>query len=582
MQILKCSVRLVKLFSNIPKSLVSSSTKGRNYSENGLSYFHKVGKEPLVYRTIGQQLTHLANKNGDREAIVAIEENRRLTFNQLQLEADHLAAGLQRLGLQRGDRIGIWAPQIIAWPVVLYAAARAGLILVTLNPAYEATELEFCLRSVGVKALVAADSFRGKSYHEKLLEIIPELTSTKSGRIQSSKLPDLTTILIDSEKNYDGTFRLGDILALPTTSEVLNIEDQQTKISPDSGCNIQFTSGTTGKPKAALLNHYGFVNNAIGVATLELESTIVCNQMPFFHITGALGVIVGVLSANATIVIPSIAYNSEKSLYAIQNEACNVVNGTPAMYVDMINKQKKMKLKIKPDIAVSAGATCPVQLLKDMKKEIGFKKVKIAYGMTETGITFNTRPEDEDDQTYERVGRIQDHIEVKVIDKSGNIVPFGVAGELCIRGYSNMVGYWGNNLIDDGSHRTDGWFRTGDNFVLHPNGYGQIVGRLKELIIRGGENIYPQEIENLLATVPQISEVQIIGVPDERLGEEVCAYIRLHQGYESLTVEEVRDFCNGKIAHFKIPRYVRIVKDFPRTQSGKVQKFKLVEMFLQK
>ncbi|XP_059609390.1 medium-chain acyl-CoA ligase ACSF2, mitochondrial-like [Phlebotomus argentipes] len=571
-------IRSVKVISSVQKvyriGLRRSHTKPSN-----LSYIHNIGKHPLVYRTIGQELARVADECGDREAIVSVDEQKRLTFAQIRSEADRLAAGFQTLGLARGDRVGIWAPNVISWPVVMFAAARAGIILVALNPAYEAAEMQFCLQKVGIKTLVTSESFRSQSYHEKLLKIVPELEKS-SGKIHSSKFPSLSSIIIDSEKHFPGTLRLCDVTDMATATQISAIEDQQKQISPDTGCNIQFTSGTTGMPKAALMKHFGFVNNGIHIGNRnELYQKRLCMQVPFFHAFGTVITVMACLSHKATIVIPATMYNPEKSLRAIRDEQCSVIYGTPTMYVDLVNKQREMNLELKAEIAVTGGALCSPQLFKDMKKELGLKKVKTVFGMTEnTAVSFNTLYEDTDEQILETVGHVQDHIEVKVIDAEGNLVPFGTPGELCVRGYFTMLRYWDEEQKTSEA-LVDGWLHTGDQFVLQADGYGRIVGRLKEMIIRGGENIFPKEIENFLATCPQIAEAHIVGVPDERLGEEMCAFVRLRSGSEIFTPDDIRAYCKGKISFFKIPRYIEIVTEFPKTLSGKIQKFKLQEQF---
>ncbi|GAB0099946.1 acyl-CoA synthetase family member 2, mitochondrial-like [Sergentomyia squamirostris] len=557
----------------------------RNHTKtNGLSYMHNIGKYPLVYRTIGQQLGLIASEFGDREAVVCVEEEKRITYDQLKNEADRLAAGFLNLGLSQGDRVGLWAPNVSSWPVVMFAAARAGLILVALNPAYEAPEMEYCMQKVGIKALVTSESFRNKDYYEKILEMIPELGSVEAERVHSKKLPFLSTIIIDSDKHFPGTFRLRDVSLMPSNSQVAQIENSQKDISPDSGCNIQFTSGTTGMPKAALLKHFGFVNNGIHIGDHnEIFEKKVCMQVPFFHAYGTVISVMACLAHSATIVVPSRVYNPEKSLKAIEKEECQVIYGTPTMYVDLVNKQRELKHNLKAEIAVTAGAMCPPQLFKDMKSELGLSKVKSMFGMTEnTAVSFISLYDDTDEQILETVGHVQDNIEVKVIDKEGQLVPFGTPGELCVRGYFTMIGYWGDEQKTRETLGTDGWLRTGDQFVLQADGYGRVVGRLKEMIIRGGENIFPKEIENFLVTCPSVAEAYVVGVPDERLGEEMCAFVRLKTDHQDCSPQQIKDFCQGKISYFKIPRYIEIVTEFPKTVSGKIQKFKLQEEFKKK
>ncbi|GAB0099948.1 acyl-CoA synthetase family member 2, mitochondrial-like [Sergentomyia squamirostris] len=584
MELVKHSFRLSIKARLLKSSGILRLLRKNHTNSNELSYIHNIGKYPLVYRTIGQQLSLIASEFGDREAVVCVEEKKRITYDQLKNEADRLAAGFLNLGLSQGDRVGLWAPNVSSWPVVMFAAARAGLILVALNPAYEAPEMEYCMKKVGIKALVTSESFRNKDYYNKLLEIIPDLGSFESERIQNKKFPALSSIVIASDKHFAGTLRLEDVSSIASSSQVTQIEIIQNKISPDSGCNIQFTSGTTGNPKAALLTHFGLVNNGAHTGHRhELLDKKVCVQVPLFHVFGTVMTIMACLAERATMVIPSPVYNPDKNIRSIEKEECQVIYGTPTMYVDLVYKQRELKLNLKAEIAATGGALCTPQLFKDMKSVLKVKKVKNAYGLTEnSAVSFNTLHDDTDEQILETVGYVQDNIEAKVIDKEGQLVPFGTPGELCVRGYFTMIGYWGDEQKTRETLGTDGWLRTGDQFVLQADGYGRVVGRLKEMIIRGGENIFPKEIENFLATCPSVAEAYVVGVPDERLGEDLCAYVRLKIDHQNCSPQDIKDFCQGKISYFKIPRYIKIVTEFPKTVSGKIQKFKLQAQFKEK
>uniref|UniRef100_A0A1B0CNH0 Medium-chain acyl-CoA ligase ACSF2, mitochondrial n=1 Tax=Lutzomyia longipalpis TaxID=7200 RepID=A0A1B0CNH0_LUTLO len=513
--------------------------------ECSLSYFHKIGKRPLTYSTIGQELSRYAEKYADQEAYVSLEENKRLTYKQLKCEADRLAAGLQHVGLKKGDRLGLWAPNTIAWPLIMFAAARLGLILVPINPAYEASEIEYCLKKVGIKAIVVSEYYGSRLYYNTLLEIIPELNFCNPENLHCQHFPLLTSIIIDSEKHYKGTFTLKYVMNMATDDQVNQIEKQQEDISPENGCNLQLTSGTTGYPKAALLTHFAFVNNGI-ITSKRLEmncKTRICLQVSFFHAFGCICASMACLIRGATIVIPSSVYNPLKNILAINDESCSMIYGTPKMHMDLMTQQRKLELKLTADVAVTG---------------------------------------DTDEQMYETVGHVMDHVEVKVIDRKGQIVPLGTPGELCVRGFCTMRGYWSDEEKTQDTLGQDGWLRTGDQFVLLPNGYGKIIGRIKEIIIRDSTNIYPKEIEDFLVTCPQIAESYVIGVPDDLWGEEICAFVRLRSGCEYFTVENIRDYCRDKISAFKIPRYVEIVEDFNKTLSGKVQKTDLKQMFSEK
>ncbi|XP_059608378.1 medium-chain acyl-CoA ligase ACSF2, mitochondrial-like [Phlebotomus argentipes] len=572
---LRNSLKLIKL----PQFVASIREKSTTASE--LSYFHNNGSQPLIYRTIGQELRRVASEYGDLEAIVAPEEQKRLTFDQIRTEADNLAAGFIDLGLQRGDRVALLAPNVISWPIIFFAAARAGLILVALNPAFEPSELEYCLQKVGVKALVTSEIFRNRPFYEILQQILPELQESSFGKLSCEKIPSLTHVIMDTRCDLRGVLKLSDVASRASTDRVEKIESIQNTISPDSGCSILFSSGTTGRPKAALLKHLAFINNGAKVGrNMKVFKKRICVPTPFFHVYGAITSITLGLMNQATIVLPSPVYNVEKTLLTIRDHNCSVIYGTPTMHIDLVRKQREMKLDVKVDLALVGGALCPPQVMEDLTNVLGVKVTRNVYGTTEnSSVSFGKYKDGEVLDDKESVGQVHDHVEAKVVDQEGNMVPFGDPGELCVRGYFTMIRYWGDEEKTKEILGHDGWLKTGDQFILQPNGYGKVVGRLKDMIIRGGENVFPKEIENLLATSPKIAEVYIVGVPDERLGEELCAFVKLRDGNLSYTIDELKEFCRGKIAYFKIPRYLRIIEEFPKTVSGKIQKFKLQEQF---
>uniref|UniRef100_A0A182NT90 Medium-chain acyl-CoA ligase ACSF2, mitochondrial n=1 Tax=Anopheles dirus TaxID=7168 RepID=A0A182NT90_9DIPT len=553
--------------------------------ESRQSYIHHVGREPLVYRNVGQHLRLAAERFPNNEAVVSCHEaGARLTFDAVLDKVDRLAASFYQLGLRQGDRVGIWAPNGILFYLTNLAVARAGMILVGINPAYQIPELEYALRKVGVKAIVAAEGYRQQNYYGMISHIVPELASSKPGQLSSKSLPDLSTVIIDTKKSLPGAIKFSDLFELPSEREISRIEFMQPKISPDSGVNLQFTSGTTGQPKAALMSHFGFVNNGIHIGhrnELDRKPHRMCVQVPLFHAFGMVIASMAGLSYGSTLVLPAAGFKAADSLAAIVRERCTVVLGTPTMYVDLVRRIVESGAKLEtPEIAVTGGATCSPKLFADIKHTLGLRKVKTVFGMTETtAVIFQALFEETPEVVQQTVGHVTDHYEAKVVDGAGNIVPFGTAGELCVRGYGTMLGYWGDEQKTRQTIDVDRWLRTGDQFVLREDGYGQIVGRLKEVVIRGGENIYPREVEDYLNTYPKILEAHCIGVPDERTGEELCAYVRLKDPSDTLDREEVKRFCEGKLAYYKVPKYVRILNDLPKTTSGKVQKFKLAELF---
>ncbi|XP_055643372.1 medium-chain acyl-CoA ligase ACSF2, mitochondrial isoform X1 [Toxorhynchites rutilus septentrionalis] len=566
--------------SNAAQPLASLAQEQRQ------SYIHHIGKHPLVYRNVGQHLRLAAEKYPNNEAIVSCHENIRLTYSEVLEKVDRLAASFYQLGLQKGDRIGIWAPNGTQFYLSALAAARAGLISVGINPAFQTPEAEYSLNKVGIKALIAAEKHRTQNYYEMLTRIIPELQTDRTGQLRSKKVPSLQTVIFDNDSgpSLPGTISFKDLYNLATEQDLSLIESIQTKISPDSGTNLQFTSGTTGKPKAALMSHYGFVNNGIHIAKrneFDLKQHRICLQVPLFH---AYAMVIGVMAAityGTTLVLPGAGYRPFESLEAIIKEKCTVIYGTPTMYVDLVNQIRQSKIQLPSvDLAVTGGATCSPKLFMDIQEALGVRQVKTVFGMTEaSAVLFQSLHDDSKENVLGTVGHLTDHYEAKVVDGDGNVVPFGAPGELWVRGYGTMLGYWEDEIRTKETIDVDKWLKTGDQFVLREDGYGQIVGRLKEVIIRGGENIFPKEIEDFLNTHPAILETHCVAVLDERMGEEVCAFVRLKDPAHTVDMQGIGEFCRGKIAHFKIPKYLRVLEEFPKTTSGKVQKFRLQEMF---
>ncbi|XP_058056949.1 medium-chain acyl-CoA ligase ACSF2, mitochondrial [Anopheles bellator] len=552
--------------------------------ERRQSYVHHIGSKPLVYRNVGQHLQLAAERFPNNEAVVSCHESTRLTFSAVLDKVDRLAASFYQLGLQQGDRVAVWAPNGILFYLTNLAVARAGMISVGINPAYQVMELEYSLNKIGARAIVATEGFRQANYYGMLSHIAPELATSKLGQLTSKTVPTLRSVIIDSKKKLPGAFRFDDLFELAGEQDIAKIERLQPRISPDSGVNLQFTSGTTGSPKAALMSHYGFVNNGLHIGErheLDRKEHRMCVQVPLFHAFGMVIALMASLSYGSTVVLPSAGFKAADSLAAIVRERCTVILGTPTMYVDLVRRIVESGARLEtPEIAATGGATCSPKLFADMQQTLGVRKVKTVFGMTETtAVIFQSLHEETPEDVQETVGHVTDHYEAKVIDTAGHTVPFGEAGELCVRGYGTMLGYWGDEEKTRETIGADRWLKTGDRFALREDGYGKIVGRLKEVVIRGGENIYPKEVEDFLNTYPKILEAHCVGVPDERLGEELCAYVRLKDPSERIDREEVRQYCEGKLAYYKVPRYVRVLNELPKTTSGKVQKFKLVELF---
>ncbi|KAF5285636.1 hypothetical protein FQA39_LY16542 [Lamprigera yunnana] len=544
-----------------------------------ISYIHNTGKEPLLPLTIGRLVEQSALKHGDKTAVVSVYDNRKITFHEILRDADKLAAGFLNMGLSTGDRIGLWAPNVIEWVVTLAAAARAGLIMIPLNPAYQGNELEYSINKVGMKALVSFDAYKNLNFYNILSEVIPNIGTYKPGQIQSPKVPSLKAVVTISDSTLSGTYNYKEILENAENSDVKNIKKLQDKIQIDGPAEIQYSSGTTGKPKAACLSHFQLVNNAYvtGIRSeLNTASHTILTQVPLFHVFGTVASVLPSFHFGSTLVLPSPMYSSAANLSALETEKCSVVYGTPTMFVDLVNLQMKEKRKINPSIGMTGGAVCSPHLFKVIKEVLKLKRIKSIYGLSETTcVSFQSLPEDEgDEEAMNSVGYIGDHLEAKVIDENDNIVPLETPGELCIRGYSTMLGYWEDGENTKKIMGSDKWLRTGDQFIIKHNGYGKVVGRLKDMIIRGGENIFPREIEDLLNTHPVVLENHVIGLPNERLGEEVCACVRIQQG-SNFNHDSLIKFCKGKIANYKIPTQLRIVNSFPKTTSGKIQKYLL-------
>ncbi|XP_063922176.1 medium-chain acyl-CoA ligase ACSF2, mitochondrial-like [Zophobas morio] len=559
----------------------SKSLKAARKSIADPSYVHKIGEQPLKYVTIGQLLEETANKFGDRKAIISVHQNESLTFSELLQKADKLAAAFKILNLEKNDRLGIWAPNLLEWYITMMACARAGLIAVYLNPVFEAPEIEYCINKTQIKALVCADKFKYHDHYESLLTIAPELENCEIGKMTSKKVPSLKTVIRIGEENKCGIYNFCEILDLASTSEVANIQKLQHSISPDDGCSLHFTSGSTGKPKAAVATHFKMVNSGFMVGKrLDFSHNYhkICLQVPFFHVFGTVLGIMASLNHASTIVLPTDGYQPGKNFDAIKNEKCTVIYGTPTMYLDLIQIQEKRKEPISANIAFLGGAPSSPHLLEQILKTLNVSKLHSVYGLTEcTGSVFQSVSIKSKEKFPILVNFLQEHMEAKVINGNGGMVPFGTPGELCVRGYANMVGYWDDEERTNEILGKDGWLKTGDQFILEEDGSGKVVGRLKDMILRGGENIFPKEIEEVLITYPDILEVQVIGTPHKRLGEEVCACVRI-QPQSNLTLEDLITFCKGKLAYFKIPTRMEIFDNFPRTTSGKIQKFKLIEM----
>jgi fatty-acyl-CoA synthase len=524
------------------------------------SYSHGVSDVPLLGETIGANLERTVGRFGDRDAVVSCHQDVRLTYEALDAAVNRIACGLIARGIAKGDRVGIWAPNCVEWVLVQFATAKAGAILVNINPAYRTHEVEYALRQSGVKMLVSARAFKTSDYRAMVDEV-------RGG------LPALETVVYLDSAEWD------DLAAAPVDPDALS--ERMAALVFDDPINIQYTSGTTGFPKGATLSHHNILNNGYFVADLctYTEADRVCLPVPFYHCFGMVMGNLGAVTHGSCIVIPAPGFEPGATLSAVAGERCTSLYGVPTMFIAELDHPEFASFDLSSlRTGIMAGSPCPVEVMKRVQRDMHMSEVAICYGMTETSpVSTQTRPDDSLERRVSTVGRPGPHIEVKIVDPdSGLVVPCGTPGEFCTRGYSVMLGYWEEPDKTGEAIDAARWMHTGDLATMDEDGYCNIVGRIKDMVIRGGENIYPREIEEFLYTHPDIADVQVIGVPDVRYGEELCAWVVPRSG-ASLTEEAVREFCAGRLAHYKVPRYVVFTDGFPMTVTGKVQKYKMRE-----
>jgi fatty-acyl-CoA synthase len=527
------------------------------------SYSSGTSTLPLLGDTIGANLDRTAARVGDREALVECATGRRWTYPELVAEVDACALGLDALGVAKGDRVGIWAPNCAEWVFVQYGTAKLGAIMVNINPAYRTHELGYVLRQAGISVLVAAPSFKTSDYRAMVEEVRGEC-------------PELRRVV------YIGEPEWVELMDTGRAGDRARLAERETQLSADDPINIQYTSGTTGFPKGATLTHHNLLNNGffVGEGCGYTEADRVCIPVPFYHCFGMGMGNLGSTSHGSTMVIPAPAFDPVATLRAVQDERCTSLYGVPTMFIAELGLPDFAEYDLSSlRTGIMAGSPCPVEVMKRVVDEMGMAEVTICYGMTETSpVSTQTGADDDLDRRTSTVGRVHPHLEVKVVDPgTGLTVPRGTPGEFCTRGYSVMLGYWQEpektaEVLDPAR-----WMHTGDLAVMDGEGYLNIVGRIKDMVIRGGENLYPREIEEFLYTHPDVVDAQVIGVPDERFGEELMAWVRLREGAEPMTAESLRAWCAGKLAHYKIPRYVKVVETFPMTVTGKVRKVEMRE-----
>ena len=548
-----------------------------------LSYVHGADARPLLGQTIGQAFDATRAAHPEVPALISRHQKIRWTYAEMGERADALAAGLLALGLEPGDRIGVWAPNCAEWALTQFATAKAGLILVNINPAYRLSEAEYALNKVGCKALVTAISHKTSEYLHMIRELAPELSSSRPGDLQAARLPALRWVITLGEQEHAGCLAFHQACDAGTPADAARLAEIGRALQFDQPINIQFTSGTTGFPKGATLSHHNILNNGyfVGEAIGLQVGERLCIPVPLYHCFGMVMGNLGCVTHAATMVYPAEGFDPLATLEAVEAEACAALYGVPTMFIAMLGHERFGQFDLSSlRTGIMAGSPCPIEVMKQVIDRMHMPQVTIAYGMTETSpVSFQSGADDSLEVRVATVGRIHPHVEVKIVDAEGRIVPRGETGELCTRGYSVMLGYWDDPDRTAEAIDAAGWMHTGDLATLDAEGCGNIVGRIKDMVIRGGENVYPREIEEFLYRHPAIADVQVIGVPDARYGEELCAWIVLRPG-ETLTPEAVSDFCRGQIAHYKIPRHIRFVEGFPTTVTGKVQKFAMREAMI--
>jgi len=548
-----------------------------------LSYAYGASSQPLLGMTIGEKFDQACTQYADHDAIISVHQNVRLSYQQLQDKVNAFACGLLALGLQKGDRLAIWSPNCVEWTITQFAAFKVGIILVNFNPAYKSSELEYVLNKVSCKAIVLASQLKTTNYLDVLKKIAPEIDDSETKVLDAIKLPYLKHIIKIDDQEHKGVHRFTDLLLPPRSEQLSELQHLSQQLQFDDTINIQFTSGTTGSPKGTMLTHNNILNNGYFVGESIHLSPVdrVCISVPLFHCFGMVMGNLACITHGSTMVYPSPVFNALDTLNAIEQEKCTAAYGVPTMFIGILEHEKFNDFDLSSlRTGIMAGSPCPKEIMQRVMDRMHMEQITICYGMTETApVSAQSSTDDTIEQRVATVGRVHPHLEVKIIDECGRVVPRGTAGELCVRGYSVMLGYWDDfdkthDVIDNAR-----WMHTGDIAEMDIHGYIQIKGRIKDMVIRGGENLFPKEIEDFLYIHKAVSEVQVIGVPDPRYGEELCACIILHEGHVC-SAEDIRQFCIEHISHNKVPKYVYFFEQFPMTASGKAQKFKLQEVMI--
>ena len=540
------------------------------------SYYCGASTTQIIYETIGGFFDRVAEKYPDNKALILRHQGVEWTYAELQHRVDQLASGLLALGIAPGDRVGIWGPNSAEWVLTQLATAKIGAIMVCINPAYRLYELEYALNKVECKALITDESFKTSDYLGMLNTLAPELEYCAPGALASTKLPKLKHVIRMGTSSSAGMHNFDQICELATDADRAALLRLQTQLKPDDAINIQFTSGTTGNPKGATLSHCNILNNGYltGEAMRLTQADKLCIPVPLYHCFGMVLAVLACVSHGATMVFPGEAFDPQQTLQTVQDERCTALHGVPTMFITELDHPNFSSFDLSSlRTGIMAGAPCPIEVMKRVISDMHMRDILIAYGQTELSPINNiTLPDDSLERRTETVGRAMPWVEVKVIDEAGHVVPVGEKGEICTRGYSVMQGYWNDPEKTAETIDAAGWLHSGDIATMDAFGYVRIVGRIKDMIIRGGENVYPREVEEFLYQHPAISEVQVFGIPDKKMGEEVCAWVQVNEG-ATLSADDIKAFCKDQITHFKIPRHIRFVSEYPMTVTGKIQKF---------
>jgi fatty-acyl-CoA synthase len=555
----------------------SSPTADAAQAGQRWSYTSGISDTPLLGLTIGDMFDETVEKYPDHPALICRQQQIRLSYRELQAQVNQCAKGLMQLGIQKGQRIGVWSPNRAEWCITQFATAKLGAVLVNLNPSYRLHEIEYALTQSGCSTIILSPAFKTSDYTQMLYTLAPELKDSEPGKLKSTKLPALTTVIRLGAEKVPGMFTWDELMVMGGAISDEQLRTVQREQEFDDPINIQYTSGTTGFPKGATLSHHNILNNGYFVARLQnlTHHDRMCIPVPLYHCFGMVMGNLGCITHGATMIYPSDGFDPLAVLQTVQAERCTSLYGVPTMFIAELEHPDFKQFDVSSlRTGVMAGSPCPAEVMKRVVSQMNMREVEICYGMTETSpVSTQTRIDAPFEKRVGTVGIIHPHQEIKIVDPAnGHVVPINTPGELCTRGYSVMLGYWNNPQATASAIDSARWMHTGDLATMDSEGYINIVGRIKDMVIRGGENVYPREIEEFLYTHPKISDVQVIGVPDPKYGEEIAAWVKLKAG-EQATVEEIRQYCQGKIAHYKIPRYVLFVESFPMTVTGKIQKF---------